>query len=267
MGKIQKIVLEAKGLSAGNQKFFLISDHAPKHRKPKSQTEFAYFLAGLLEGAGCFTENRLEIKFQKSNLSNAFFVKKMIGFGQVQNNKYILYHKIGLRKVITLLNGKMSTDSLLSNHYLAGFTDATGYFYIRITTSKKIILEYNLKFTSKNLTIIKKIQQVFGGSIWVAAQHNKVKQSYLLANCSIPKEDELLLCAKNDTPANRIYEYSSNEAYRIINYFDRFHCNSPSKLVGFFKWRKVYRILQRNEHLTLKGFDKVLRIKRMEYND
>lgn len=248
MGKIQKIVLEAKGLSAGNQKFFLISDHAPKHRKPRSQTEFAYFLAGLLEGAGSFTENRLEIRFQKSNLSNAFFVKKMIGFGQVQNNKYILYHKIGLRKVITLLNGKLSTDSLLSNHYLAGFTDATGYFYIRISASKKILLEYNLKFTSKNLTTIKKIQQVFG--------LNKVKQSYI----SVP---ELLLCTKYD----KVYQYSSSDAYRIISYFDRFHCNSPSKLVGFFKWRKVYRILQRNEHLTLKGFDKVLRIKRMEYND
>jgi LAGLIDADG endonuclease len=279
---------EAEGQSAGKRKFSPISDYAPKHRKPSSPGEFAYPLAGLIEGTlvlffkkkqgdGCFTEKRLEIVFHEDDVANAYFVKEMVGFGTVGKVKYkravryILRHMTGLRKVVTLVNGKLKTEnkiaqwkkhnyeqvfginilpvdqsSLLSNHWLAGFTDADGCFHISIvnsstyTTGKRIRLEY--KITQKDPTALKKIQQVFGGGL------SFCKKKIMYRYCSI----------------------NLNATYQVISYFDTFHCNSSPKLVDFLKWRKVYRIIQRKEHLTSKGLEEVFLIKKdklMEHHE
>ena len=53
LGKIQ--ILKQ---SAGNQK---ISDHLNKYRKPESDEELGWYLAGLIESDGYCGENRLEI--------------------------------------------------------------------------------------------------------------------------------------------------------------------------------------------------------------
>ena len=61
-----------------------------------------------------------------------------------------------------------------------------------------------------------------------------------------------------------IYCYNTTSfkrAFNIIRYFDNYHLNS-SKYLQFIKWRKAYRIIQAKEHLTEKGFNKIVNLKK-----
>nr|YP_009517251.1 LAGLIDADG homing endonuclease [Tephrocybe rancida]AYE93169.1 LAGLIDADG homing endonuclease [Tephrocybe rancida] len=141
-----------------------ISDHLMKHQKPTNITDFGYYLSGLIEGNGLFEDQKLEIKFQDKDISLAYFIKKEIGYGKVikltksKEIKYVLIHSEGLKKVLTLLNGKLITTNiinqllthnydtifnieilppakfdLLTNFWFSGFTDAKGFFLINPT--------------------------------------------------------------------------------------------------------------------------------------
>lgn len=243
-----------------------ISDHMKKHKKPISDLDFGYYLAGLIEGNGYFGDRRLEIIFHERDKFLAYFIKKRIGYGSVykiNNNtyRYCLRHQEGLKYVLSLVNGKFLTENkinqlikhkydqlfkieifkpsnfdLTKNYWLAGFSDADSCFFISIKNSKthklgkSIQLEYKLK--QKDKTPLSKIQNFFSGNI-----------HYYL------KED--IFC----------YNSSSNKTnFNFINYFDIFHLNS-SKYIEYFKWRKVYRMMIRKEHLTDIGFFKIFKIK------
>lgn len=60
-----------------------ISDHVFKHRKPETEEEFGYYLAGLIEGDGYFGDYRFEIAFHKEDAFLAYYIKKRIGYGSV----------------------------------------------------------------------------------------------------------------------------------------------------------------------------------------
>jgi hypothetical protein len=60
-----------------------ISDHLNKHKKPYTDEEFGYYLAGLIEGDGYIGENRIEIAFHIADISSAYYIKKRIGYGSV----------------------------------------------------------------------------------------------------------------------------------------------------------------------------------------
>jgi hypothetical protein len=277
---IENLMETFTGQSAGNanlpdvNQIYLISDHLPKHKKPDSNVYFGYYLAGLIEGDGCFSDRRLEIIFHENDIANAYFIKKFIGFGTVSKIKekravkYVLRHMTGLYKVIGLINGKFRSEnkinqwkkhnyesifhfnilppdqsSLVSNAWLAGFTDADGCFFISIVKSKthrlKISIRLEFKISQKDSVILKQIQKVFGGSISYSAKEN-------------------------------LFRYNSvnfQSAFWVVQYFNTFSCNSNIKQLDFIKWRKVYRIIQRKEHLTLFGLKKIYRIKCYKRNE
>jgi hypothetical protein len=61
-----------------------LSIHHPKHKKPSSDKDFGYYLAGLIEGNGHFNkENQLKIALDEKDISLAYFLKSFIQFGQV----------------------------------------------------------------------------------------------------------------------------------------------------------------------------------------
>nr|YP_010714065.1 LAGLIDADG homing endonuclease [Fuscoporia gilva]WDD39628.1 LAGLIDADG homing endonuclease [Fuscoporia gilva] len=66
-----------------------------------------------------------------------------------------------------------------------------------------------------------------------------------------------------------LYYYETNtfgSAKKIINYFDHYHLLS-SKHIYYLKWRKTYVIIQDNNHLTINGFNRILKfIKFMDKN-
>jgi hypothetical protein len=247
-------------------KNLFISDHLNKHTRPKTDLEFGYYLAGLIEGDGNFGDHRFEIAFHKEDTFLAYFIKKQIGYGSVLKLKgknsvrYVLRHSDGLKRVLSLVNGKFLTnykiDQLLkhkfdskfnitilpptkfdlnSNHWLTGFTDADSSFVIHLAKSKTHKVGFSLrlefKIKQKNSELLKLIQQFLGGNLY-----------YL--------------------ESEQIFYYNSTNfksAKNVADYFDKYQLNS-SKLIKYLKWRNSYRIVQRNEHLTQEGLEKIRKL-------
>lgn len=146
-----------------------ISDHLKKHKKPETEEEFGYYLAGLIEGDGYIGKRRIEIAFHIDDISSAYYIKKRIGYGSVlflrgkNSVRYVLRKSAGLERVFSLINGKLlgqpkldqliyhkynelfgkpilprANFDLLTNHWLAGFADADGSFGIFINKVKRI---------------------------------------------------------------------------------------------------------------------------------
>lgn len=274
LGKIQIENEQSAGNSNISDKFnnlieekFYISDHMYcKDNKPKTDEEFGYYLAGLMEGNGYFGDHRFEITFHKEDAFLAYYIKKRIGYGSILKLKnknlvrYVLRHSEGLRIVLNLVNGKFLTDKkinkifthkfdskfnliilpptnfdLMSNHWLAGFADVDSSFLISLTNSKSHVLDLKLEFKIKQNTseLLELIKKTLGGNI------------YFLES-------------------EQIFYYNSTNfksAKNIVDYFDNFHLNS-SKYINYLKWRKVYRIIQRKEHLTIKGIEKIRKLQK-----
>jgi hypothetical protein len=245
-----------------------ISDHLSKHKRPETDEEFGYYLAGLIEGDGYFGDHRFEIAFHEDDSFLAYYIKKRIGYGSVlklkgkRSVRYVLRHSDGIRKILNLVNGKFraiykinqllkhgydtkfgltilppAKFDLNSNHWLTGFAEADGSFVISISKSPTHKIGYNIrlefKIKQKNEDLLEDIKEYLGGNIY-----------YL----------------KND----QIFYYNSTSfkfAKNVADYFDRYQLNS-SKLVRYLKWRKAYRRIQRKEHLTQEGLNKIRKLQR-----
>jgi hypothetical protein len=249
-----------------------ISDHLNEHNKPKNDIEFGYYLAGLIEGAGYIEATKIEILFPLRDISLAYFIKERIGYGRVQiiNNDEVLFvvnTYAGLEKIFHLINGKLlgqekidllilnkydtkfrttissqANFDILTNHWLAGFTDATGYFYIYFHESESnthkhgFVIDLQLRIRQTYPELLNLVVKALGGRVY-----------------------------KN---SEGLYVYSSvnlNNAYKIANYFYNYHLLSPSISILYLKWRNAYRILQHSEFLTVSG-ENLTKIKKIQEN-
>lgn len=246
----------------------LISEHVPKHHTNLTDSEFGFFLAGLIEGDGWFGKKELAIVFDESDTSLAYFIKKRIGSGNVykiKNQKavrYICTNITGLFIILSLINGKFVShfkyDQLikhnynvdfnytilppvnnlkLDNYWLAGFTQADGCFHISVVKSKthktgfSVRLEYSLKQNDANPLKL----------LYATLKMGNLSQY-----------------------SSGIWCYKSSgflTAAKIIDYFDR-HNVFAGKYVNFLKFRKVYIMITEGRHLEEKGIIKIKSISR-----
>ena len=247
-----------------------ISVHVPKHLKPLNDEQFGHYLAGLIDGDGHFSsKQQLVIVFHLLDVSLAYYIKSKIGFGSVRKvrNKnaflLIIAAKEGLKKVITLINGKIRTDNKLNqinnnilshenfnefgktinfklnldkdlkNHWLAGFSDADASFQIKIINrDKKVEIRLNYQIDQKYNTLLLLIKDFLGGNIG----YRKSQDTYYY------------------------WSTSFGSAKNVINYFDYFHLLS-SKHINYLKWRKAYIIIQNKDHLNKDGIEKIIKLK------
>ena len=247
-----------------------ISVHLPKHLKPISDDQFGHYLAGLIDGDGHFSsKQQLVIVFHSLDASLAYFIKKRLGYGSVKKRKdknaffFVIATKKGLEKVINLINGKiriedkfnqivnnilnhdnyaelkkkinlkLNLDKNFKNHWLAGFSDINASFQIKVLNhNNKIEIKLNFQINQKKNTILLLIKDFLGGNIGYIKSQNS-------------------------------YYYESigfGSARNVINYFDYFHLLS-SKHVNYFKWRKVYAIIQNKNNLNINNIKKIMKLK------
>lgn len=243
-----------------------ISEHVPikKTLRDLNDEDFGYFLAGLIEADGWFGYKSLHISFSRLDKPLAYAIKKRIGSGGVYpysggrlSDKYICNSIDGLRKIVSLINGKLvsnpkydqlifhkyseildvgivlPTNKLsLDNYWLSGFTQGDGCFYIGMCKSKshktgwRVTLEFSIK------------------------QVDKVPLELLYS----------LLKLGNLSYYNvGIWCYKSSgylTSYVLINYFDKFSLFSD-KYTNFLKFRKVYIMITEGKHLTIEGIKKI----------
>jgi len=241
----------------------LISEHVPKHNSNLKDTNFGYFLAGLIEGDGWFGKKELHILFSETDISLAYYVKKRIGFGNVykiKNKKavrYICKHQKGLLFILYLINGKLVSNSKyeqlikhnytdnfnisilppsnkisLDNFWLAGFTQADGCFHISVVKSRTHKTGYSVRL-----------------------------------EFSIKQKDEILLkLLYNTIKMGNISQYSTQiwcykssgfkTAAILIKYFDAFNLFA-GKYISYLKFRKVYIMITKGRHLEQEGIIKI----------
>jgi hypothetical protein len=180
-----KVTAVTKNTYSSYKNLLPISEHVP-NKNPLTDNEFGYFLAGLIEGDGWFGYKQLHIIFAEEDTSLAYYIKKRVGYGNVykiKNKKavrYICKKKTGLLIILSLINGKLLSNSKydqlikhnynehfnlfilpplkklsLDNYWLAGFTQADGCFHISVIKSKthntgySVRLEYSIKQNDK----------------------------------------------------------------------------------------------------------------------
>jgi hypothetical protein len=253
------------------EKIKYISNCIPKHSKLLNDKDFGHYIAGLIEGDGYISSiGHIVITFYKLDASLAYYLKDKLGYGNVHKIKnknaikWIISNRLGIQKIIELINGKIRTknklDQLnkllntknylylketvqltlnitddLENYWLAGFSDADASFQIKIIDrNDRPKSEIRLKFQvdQKKRNILELIHNKFGG--YIGYRQNL------------------------DT-----YYYQSTSfgsAKKVVDYFDHFHLLS-SKYINYLKWRKAYLIVQDREHLTDKGIDKIIKLK------
>ena len=243
-----------------------ISEHITKHKYRfalRTDLDFGYFLAGLIEGDGWFGLNQLHIILSERDISLAYLIKKYIGYGNVykiKNKKavrYICKNKNGLDKILSLINGKLvstfkyeqlikhnynkifnceilppSNNLSLDNYWLAGFTQAEGCFHISIAKSKthKTGFSVRLEFSIK--------------------QNDNIPLKLLYSQIKL----------------GNLYQYSTgiwcykSSGYKtaavLIHYFDLFKLFG-GKYVDYLKFRKVYIMITEGKHLEEKGIIKI----------
>ncbi|CAI2176290.1 13819_t:CDS:1 [Funneliformis geosporum] len=245
-----------------NRQLKIISVHVPRHRKPLTDAEFGYYLAGLIDGKGTFTSNgEFQMLFHEFDSSLAYFIKGKIGFGRIRKNEidinekstiYFVSRLDAMSRIATLINGKCRTDKVEifneiilprinkesenpipaltrdanlqdQNFWMAGFSDANGFFKIKIMNKIRSGNDIKLEFQVEQedgygLTSFK---DAFGGYIRYGNP-----------------------CYYNSV--------DFGPAYKIINYFDHFHLNSTEH-INYLKWRKVYCLMMEEGHLTERG--------------
>ena len=252
-----------------------VSIHVPTHIQPENDSDFGHYLAGLIDGDGHFSKAlQLVIAFNELDASLAYLIKKKIGYGniyKVKNKKAIILvisHRIGLHKVLNLINGKLrSTEKLnqikdnilthsyfksifsgeakntnlfslnlnvdLNNYWLSGFSDADASFQIKlITKNHKTEVRLNFQIDQKRNDLLILIKNFLGGNIG----YRNSQDTYYYGSTSFGS-------AKN-----------------VINYFDHFHLLS-SKHINYLKWRKAYILIQKKDHLTESDLTKIIKLK------
>lgn len=249
-----------------------ISIHVPTHLKPLNDKQFGHYISGLIDGAGQFSEQQqLIIVFSSPDIQLAYYIKSIIGFGQVKKVKdknaylYILSNKDGLIKIIGLINGKLRTldkfnqvinnilahskyakvaenikfkfndSSDFNNHWIAGFFDADASFQIKfINRDNSPIpeIKLNLQIDQKYKDALLLIKDIFGGNIG----YRKSQDTYYYESTSF------------------------GSAKKIINYFHSFHLQSR-KHTNYLKWRKAYLIIQKKNHLREIGIYEIKKLK------
>lgn len=136
-----------------------LSDHLAKHRKPESDEDFGYYLAGLIEGDGYIGLHAIVITFHSDDTAAAYYIKRRLGFGcvraipDVKAVRYLALSWKARETIYRLINGKLlgtakilqlqavgygqrfnlpvappAKFDLLKTYWLAGFTDADGCF-------------------------------------------------------------------------------------------------------------------------------------------
>lgn len=249
--------------SAGN--YFMchnvatISDHIINNHHYNYE-QFGYYQAGLIEGDGNFGDRRLEIVLNKKDIKQAYYLRKQIGYGLIYPSnsvKFVIRKEAGQRKIQELCNGKFMgrfkldqqanrnwakdiilqppmSNTVNQNNYpwQSGFIDADGSQGIFIVNSKthkqRCSVRLEIKISQKHLFLLNIIYSSFNGS----SQYKDKKGIHHWK----------LTGQKNQKSQ--------------IDYQDIYPLKSE-KYKQYIIFRNTFRMMNRKEHLTESGQQKI----------
>jgi hypothetical protein len=266
------IFRDTVSMKTSGNKYLFNNIYTQVHKRPLTDKDLGFYLAGLLEGDGWFSKKgNIFISFYELDAPLAYWLKERIGYGIVRkfpNKRSIVleFNKFEAKLIIAkLINGKLRTDKietfnnnilinlnsrlqeplpilskdlspLKESYWLAGFSDADASFQIKIISRSNRLTGYeiriNFQVDQKTDYILNQIKDTFGGNIG----HRKSQDTYYYNSDSI------------------------SSIKKIISYFENYHLMS-NKYLNYFEWRRVYYMIKEDKHLTLEGVEKIKAIK------
>jgi LAGLIDADG endonuclease len=248
-----------------------VSIHRPSPQLPRGDTEFGFFLAGLIDSDGHFSKiPQLVISFHQNDIRLAYFIKASLGYGTVRKEKkkaayrYILAHQAGLMKVAMLVHNKLChkdkirqyNERLISKlatasqcnsvaergaatvhpFWLAGFIAGDGSFQIKFVSAKnrsRPEVRLMIQIDQKDESILRSLYLQFGGYLG----YRKSQDTFYYSSVSF------------------------SNAAKLINYIDRAHLVGI-KMTQYILWRRAFLIIQDGKHLTSHGLSLLTRIQK-----
>ena len=177
-----------------------ISIHVPKHLKPLNDEQLGHYLAGLIDGDGCFLVSKkgyasLEIVMETRDKHCLYQIKQRFG-GSVKLRsgvnwlRYRMHHRKGMLDLINAVNGEIRNPTRLlqlkkicdlynipiispapltyGNGWFSGFFDSDGSVYFNIQSSQIFITA-----AQKNRFILDPLPSLYGGSIYIQKESFK----------------------------------------------------------------------------------------------
>jgi hypothetical protein len=255
----------------------IISEHAPKSKKPLTDREFVYFLAGLIDGGGLISKKGdLLIVFHEKDISVAYYVKKALNLGDIKKVKgykaYIFRCIRNLKKITELILDKLKQPKkikLFNSHFIPKKVFTPFSLLHRLNEESGQLTEPNPDCLLKNYWLTGFIQANGSFVIKTLRRLNKIENQIVI---QVNQEDGFLLKRIQHTLNGYIgsrescksYYYSSLSflsAIKVINYLDSYQVMGAS-LTAYWLWRKAYLILQNNKHNEYAGIYKCIRLKK-----
>lgn len=132
----------------------------------------------------------------------------------------------------------ISNSSRLEAQWVAGFVDGEGCFYVGVNahpemkTGYQVLPEFTVVQHERDVQLLFALKQFFG--------------------CGVVRQNH------GDRMAYRVRGLESLME-RVIPFFEK-HPLKTKKYLDFLKFRKILIMMQRNEHLTLDGIEKIRQI-------
>lgn len=201
--KIKSIINSLKGLSMQRRisettrLFLTLKSHIRKFSNQSSNSQFNEWLAGLIDGDGCFLLSSkgyasLEIVMEVRDKACLYLIKQKFG-GSIQvrsglnHLRYRLHHKKGLLDLIHNVNGLIRNPTRISqlsricdkyqielitpqnleynNGWLAGFIDSDGCISYNIQSVQMFITA-----SQKDKYLLDPLVQLYGGTIYLQSR-------------------------------------------------------------------------------------------------
>lgn len=227
------------------------SVHRSSHHYPKTDNEWGWYLAGLIDADGSFSDvsisqPNLTICFHIKDIHLAYKIRSFLTFGtisKIKNKnacKFVLTNQTGLIFLLKILNKKLqhkqkqercsalcifykilpldnnNLNSLFNfnNHWLAGFIDGAGSLQIKVLKRKnktEVRLQLQIELMKQTVYLLYLIKTSFGGNLYFRKKTN----SYYY-----------------NTTSFFVYK-------KFINYLDHYHLCS-NKYKEYVIWRRAY---------------------------
>lgn len=143
------------------------------------------------------------------------------------------------------------TKPTVSNDYIVGLTDGEGCFYVNksnmeaYTSGVRIQLHFHLKLREGDKEVLEKIREALGcGAVYF--------------------QNERRL---NHTKCYRYTVSSQRDIFeKVIPFFRKHSLQTASKRRSFLLFCKIAALIQKKKHLTRKGIDEIIALKKAMNN-
>ena len=255
----------------------VISEHAPKAKKPLTSSELGFFLAGIIDGNGHISKKGyLAIVFHEKDISVAYYLKKALKQGyirKVKNKRAYSFVCQALETVNTLILDKLKRPRKIKqfNHYSMPKLKYRSSF----KDTKRAVLTPSYPKKDQGDCLLKNhwlagfIQTDGNFQIKTLRRLNNVESQIVV---KIDQNDAFLLeqvkqcfsgyISHHEPWASHIYSSTGFlSAIALIDYLDRYQVMGAT-LTAYWLWRKAYLILQNKKDNEHAGIYKLIRLKR-----